>query len=550
MKKAKWKRCSLGLGVIVVSLSFLVGCGKSKEEKPVKEFTTFVAVPGKEILDGNRMQEVIAQKVGAKATVSFLTGQTAEEKIQSMINNDTYPDFIVGSDATALLLEAGAYIPLEDYIDKYENLKNYLTEQQWDALRQPDGHIYNIPIFGVIQGHDTSVIHSSEAFWIQKRVLKWANYPKIRTLQEYFDLIGAYLEANPTTDGQENIGFEILCDDWRYFCLENPPQFLAGYPNDGCAIVDPDTKQAKVYDTIPEAKEYYKILNEQYHKQVIDPETFMMTYNQYMEKITSGNVLGMIDQYWEFQDAQDSLYGRGKADCTYVPMNITLDESVTPMWNVQEKSAVPGGDGLGISVSCKDVEGALQFVNDLLDPEVMIYRYWGEEHIDYEVDEEGYFYRTEEQRAVHGGAWLEENMCFYSYFPHYEGLLADGKNAVNSGYQPSEYYASLSDYDKEVLDAYGCETWREFVGEPVEGEPWFPLYTATATWDSNTDYAQAKVNMEEVKRKWLPKVIMGDVEEFEQNWKDYMRYYDSRVDVAAYEEELTKEVKRRIDLVK
>ena len=51
--------------------------------------------------------------------------------------------------------------------------------------------------------------------------------------------------------------------------------FLAGYPNDGCAVIDRKTQTAKVYDTIPEAKQYYKKLSSIYEQGVIDPETFM-----------------------------------------------------------------------------------------------------------------------------------------------------------------------------------------------------------------------------------------------------------------------------------
>ena len=73
-------------------------------------------------------------------------------------------------------------------------------------------------------------LHNGEAFWIQTRVLKWAGYPKITTVEQYFDLIESYAQANPTMpDGTENIPFTILCDDWRYFCLENVPQFLDGF---------------------------------------------------------------------------------------------------------------------------------------------------------------------------------------------------------------------------------------------------------------------------------------------------------------------------------
>lgn len=70
------------------------------------------------------MKNKIAEKIGAKAELKYLTGQTASEKIHSMIQKGTYPDFLDGGDATAQLLEANAYIPLDEYLDDYPELKN------------------------------------------------------------------------------------------------------------------------------------------------------------------------------------------------------------------------------------------------------------------------------------------------------------------------------------------------------------------------------------------------------------------------------------------
>ena len=113
-------------------------------------------------------------------------------------------------------------VALDDYIDKYPNIKNYFTEQEWDQLRQDDGHIYWIPQFSNIKGEEKTCTHNDEAFWIQARVLEWANYPEIKTMDDYFKLIEDYNAANPTMeDGTENIPYTILCEDWRYFCLGN-----------------------------------------------------------------------------------------------------------------------------------------------------------------------------------------------------------------------------------------------------------------------------------------------------------------------------------------
>lgn len=540
------------LGILIFAIVVLAGLYKISNmgrEQETTCFTAFMAVPGASDKDNakrNRVRNKIAEITRARAEVEWLSDQTAEEKIETMIRTGEYPDFINGSDASSLLVEAGALVPLEDYLEDYPYLYQYLTPKQWESLRKEDGHIYYIPPFGVIQGHNTQTMLSGEAFWIQKRVLEWAGYPQIKTLDQYFDLITAYLKEYPQSDGKPNTGFEILCDDWRYFCLENPPMFLAGYPNEGCAIVDPKTQRASVYDTIPEAKQYYHKLCQMFQQNVIDPETFTLSFSQYLDKISSGNVLGFVDQYWQIMDAQNTLYANGRDDRTYVPLPITVDQKIKGKYNCPEENLNTGA-GLGISVNCKDVEGALQFLNDLLSPEVMILRNWGEEGIDYQVDEKGIFYRTEEQRDNwSNGDYLKENVCSYTYFPAYEGMLADGINTVQPAEQPGEYYQKLSEYDKKVLDAYGYQTWKEFLGEEFEGGPWFPLYSCVADWPVESDYGKARAKMEQMKRLWLPKIIMSPEEEFEENWSAYMSNYQANVDVEAYVNQLNLEIQKRV----
>lgn len=537
-------------GIVVFTAVIMAGAfqgyyaGKGQE---IKIYTAFMAVPGENKPKENRIREKITKDTGAMAEVEWLSGQTAEEKIESMIRTGEYPDFINGADASSLLIEAGALVPLEGYLQDYPNLYQYLTPKQWESLKKEDGHIYYIPPFGVIQGHNTQTMLSGEAFWIQKRVLEYAGFPEVKTLDDYFDLITEFLKEFPQSEGEDNIGFEILCDDWRYFCLENPPMFLAGYPNEGCAIVDTETKQAAVYDTIPEAKQYYRKLSQMYQQGVIDPETFTLSFSQYIDKISEGNVLGFVDQYWQVMMAQNNLYANGRDDRTYVPLAITANDKIQPRYNCTEPNLNIGA-GLGISVDCKDVEGALQFLNDLLSPELMVLRYWGEEGIDFEVDEKGLFYRTEQQDQNWENAdYLRENTCDYTYFPAYEGMLADNINTVHPSEQPSEYYKKLSEYDKRVLDAYGFQTWKEFLGDEVEGSPWFPLYACVADWPADSDYGKARLEMERVKRLWLPKVIMSSEEEFEGNWSTYMSTYQANVDVEAYVNQLNQEIKRRVE---
>lgn len=49
-----------------------------------------------------------------------------------MIAGGEYPDFIDGSNGQKQLYDAGALVPLDDYIEKYPNIKNLFTELEWE----------------------------------------------------------------------------------------------------------------------------------------------------------------------------------------------------------------------------------------------------------------------------------------------------------------------------------------------------------------------------------------------------------------------------------
>ena len=520
----------------------------STEAGGVKEFTAFFAVPGSEINDDNEIQQIIADKTGVKVKETWLTGQTAEEAVGMMITGGELPDFIGGGSGQSQLYDADVLVPLDDYLDDYPNIKNFFTQQQWDQLRQDDGHIYWIPQFSNIKGEEKVCTHNDEAFWIQARVLKWADYPEIRTMDQYFDLIERYNEANPTMeDGTENIPYTILCDDWRYFCLENAPQFLDGYPNDGSCIVDPETLTVIDYNTTDTAIRYFQKLNEEYQKGIVDPESFTQSYDEYIAKLSTGRVLGMIDQWWDFAyTAGDAIKQAGldEQGCDYIPLPITIDESVENQWHCSG-GVLNVSDGLAITTSCEDVEGALQFVDDLLTQDIHNLRFWGVEGVDYNVDENGEFYRTEEQRTRGvDTAYKASHTCTYSYFPQYSGTSDDGINANKPDGQANEFFDGLNDDVKEAFSAYGAETYVDMIGTNEAPGAWYPMWSYSNSFTTDTEGGMAWNKIGEIKHEYLPQVVMA--KDFDAAWAEYMEAYNS-CDPEAFIGELQTELDKRME---
>ena len=512
----------IGLLIVLGGYSYNV---QYRQKPEIKHFTAFFSVKGRPLGMQNDIKEIIADEIGADCEENWLVGQSKEEVLNSYIASGEYPDFILGEKA---LLEADALIPIDEYWDDYPNLRNYLSDEQWEHFRQEDGHIYWIPQFCVSQGENVEVTHTGEAFWIQTRVLKWAGYPKITTVDEYFDLIEAYVQANPVMPGgTKNIPFTVLCDDWRFFCLENVPQFLDGYPNDGSCMVDLGNDQVIDYNTTETARRYFQKLNEEYHKGIFDPQSFTSTYEEYLDKLGTGAVLGMVDQWWQFYYNLAEPYetnGLSDLGCDYVPLPITMDKGTSNQWHTSRNAEMDTSSGLSITTSCEDVQGALQFVNDLLDSDITKLRFWGEKDLDYSVDENGMFYMNSEQEKRHGDSVLNEShFCPYSYFPRVEGLLDDGINAFSMEYQSVEFMKSLKLDIRECFEAYGVQNYVELLGTNEAPGAWYPMYSYTQSLSSKSKGGMIRDEIDEVKRNWLPQVIMSD--DFASTWDAYMAAY-------------------------
>ena len=532
MKVKLWRRV-FAASMSAAMLLGLTACGGSNSTESsdgIKSFTMFTAMPGSEINDDNDVMNIIAEKTGAKLKETWLTGQTDAEAIGTIIAGGEYPDFINGGDAMMSLYDAGVLVPWDDYLEKYPNLKEMYTDKEWDNFRQEDGKIYWANVFQNTYGEDRATTHNDEAFWIQARVLEWAGYPEIKTLDQYFDLLESYADANPTmANGTKNIPYTALCEDWRYFCIENAPQFLDGYPNDGSVIVDKDKMQVVDYNTTPTAKRYFQKLNEEYQKGCVDVEFATQTYDEYIAKLSTGAVLGMCDQWWNFAYNVNDVFkqqGLDEQGCNYVPLGLTIDEGMENRWHTYDDT-LNNSSGVAVTTSCSDIDGAFKFMNDLLDQEIHDLRFWGVEGEDYLVDENGLYYRTDEMRTKCADpTYQASHLCSYSYMPQWLGTSRDGKNAMKPEQQASEFLDGLSTPLQKVFDAYGVDSYVDMIGSVEEEQgPWFPMYSYSGSMTTATPGGVAWVKMGEVKHEWLPKVVMAP--DFESTWNEYMTAYNA-----------------------
>lgn len=520
------------------------------------DMSFFATMNGTEINNGeNDIQEIIAHKTGVRVKERWLVGQTAEEAMNTLMATGNLPDFIDGGDASKKLYEEGSLIAWDAYLEAYPNLKEMYSDYEWNQFRQEDGHIYWANIFQNTWEKSMGTTHNDEAFWVQVKVLEWDNYPTIKTLDQYFDLLERYYAANPTfTNAQgkamDCIPYSVCTYDWLYFSIENPGQFLAGYPNDGSVIVDTTTHEVIDYNTTDVTKKYFKKLNEEYHKGIIDKEFATQSEQQYLEKVKRGQVLGLVDQGWHFNnDASNSFKDTGlnEMGCDYIPLGITIDESVTEnRWHTYGDT-LNTSSGIAVTTNCADPDAAFRFLSQCLDEEIHNLRFWGEKDVDYFVDDNGLFYRNDEIRAkLADPEYQASHLCSYGYFPQFGGLCKDGINARMPSEQPSEFALSLATPVKKCFEAYGAGNFPDMIGSVVEeNQVWFPMwsYSNLLTDPTQSDGAAAWINMGKVKHEWIPKIVTTD--DFDGTWDKYMEAYKA-VRPEDFIAEMQAEVDKRI----
>jgi len=342
------------------------------------------------------------------------------------------------------------------------------------------------------------------------------------------------------------IAFTILTYDWHVFNLVNPPLFLAGYPNDGNGIVDPKTYQYKSGLSSEAAKRWYKLLNQLNAKGLVDQESFIDNYDQYQAKLTNGQVLGIHDQYWQFQDSQKPLYAADQIEKTMMPMPIVFDKNIKPWWRDSVLPNLQRGYGISVKVSQEKAIRIIKFLDAQLSEEWQRLLQWGVEGQDYTVNAKGLPVRTELQRQQQRDpAWRLQNMAelWWSDAPKLEGHFSNGA-AVAMVDNSTEFLPNQKPLDIEIYKAYGVGNWSEMVDKNPPANPvWYPAWQITPADGTPAQLASKKA--EEAYKKYLPKIILGSTADFEKNWKEYMDAL-TKTNLKVYEEFMTAGIKERV----
>lgn len=483
----------------------------------------------------------LAELTNVELEIEDLVGSDVRQKSALLIAAGEYPDLIYCFDASGDFYTADALIPLNDYMKTAKNLSKCYPESLQALSTQEDGNLYWLSR----QATETSV-YPSAAFFTSMDLLAQAGYPLITDFYEWQDAIIAYIEANPTYNGQPLIAFTVPTEAHRASSVQyGASRFLAGYPNDGLTAVDPETFEAKVIMIQDYQKEFVRMMNRFWNLGIADQEMFMQNADQYQAKVASGRVVSTYDWRSYLSEAFDAIEA---LDSSRAMVGLPLVLPGVETERYRGARSFNAGTGLSISVSCEDPDRAFQFLDDLASDEAQIAMYWGLEGVDYSVDENGGLVKSAEQWAQYSdGEYLRsQGIDQFSDWLHFHCALEPFACGTIASPSNTEEYAQYAyePYEKEFLSHYADRGYTSFVS-------WFnPSYDAYYQGGAAVRQRIAADDPRKIAGEialertleYLPKLVMAAPEDFDSIWDEFVAEVET-LPIHEYEELVTQMIR-------
>lgn len=486
---------------------------------------------------GQKIQEI----TGTRLDIEYLVGTDSMTKANLMTASGVYPDIVSAGETAGVFIAANAFIPLDDLIEKYgQNIKKIYRPKELEMARSQHGVTY------IIATNRPTIdnLYPAAGYYLSYAVLKDAGFPVVKTLSQYAQLIKDYMAKNPKFGDDDNIGFTLPTEGYRVSALQyGAARFLGGYPNDGVTAVDQETLEAQLVMRMSVSKEFVKFLNDMWHSNCMDKETFMQKDDQYLAKIASGRVLAIYDQRWAVINGLAALEKSGHYDRILVAFPVVVDGVEKEYYRGPYAFSV---QGVSITTACKDPEGVMRYLDRICAEDIQKLVYWGIEGVDYSLVN-GKFTRTREQwlnsfdEDYKKSQGLEQ---FNNLLPHYEltddpvyGKFSDGNwvyTAMNQEYNDMRY----RDFEKEILKNYGVNTFCDFFA-PAYPARYQPGWAARQQLPQDSAEFIASEKALELASEYFPKITMADPSQFEALWDEYQAKLNAIPGLDEYEKKIT-----------
>ncbi|CAH0117905.1 hypothetical protein PAE9249_00370 [Paenibacillus sp. CECT 9249] len=299
------------------------------------------------------------------------SGNEAEKKLQTMIVAGQLPDIIWterGADVERLR-EAGMLVPLDDYMEKYPNLKKWLGEDTLKMLRSEDGKLYQFPNWY------TNQPNGNAGYAVNKKIYKELGSPKLETTDDLYNYLKLVKEKYPnvipfeTTTAKEGNGIDQLYSAFK----ENNRSYTRHF------FVPDGDKMTSIFLDEPfrEATVYAAKL---FREKLMTQDAFTQTEDKITEKVMNGRVAVLASSDpMKFAMPADAELSKKDPDAGYFMIWPIYKEGLDKNKIYPGSYNVLGWNVAVITTSAKDPEAVFAFLDWYTGPEGQTLLMWGPE---------------------------------------------------------------------------------------------------------------------------------------------------------------------------
>ena len=375
--------------------------------------------------------------------------------LEVMLTVGDLPDFAYFGEKSPEFIDYRQFLPLSELIERFAPNLRAFYDPWWEFMKQDDGDIYLLAIYGTPVGTQIGHMQNKPAFWIQKDVLDhFGRAPE--NLDEYFEFLRVYRDLYPRIERSRTIAYSIGSPASRNTGIIDAGYFLAGNAdwgeainedgNDILAAISPAERFTADFNRL-----WWEKLNEEYNLGLFGSGTFYISYESFLNQISSGYVLGFFDRAENIAPSIDTLLANGLYERTYLPLALTFP-GASP--NYLDTEAFNYGNGIVINPDISDPGRAVGYLDWIISEEVQRFLSWGIEDEHYYYDTNGRISRTSEQRAMQDDkSWVRDNMgrVLLELMPKMQGSYPSDNNPTGISKSPEEHFFNLSDYDKKLF---------------------------------------------------------------------------------------------------
>lgn len=235
-------------------------------------------------------------------------------------------------------------------------------------------------------------------------------------------------------------------------------------------------------------------------------------------KIASGRVCALLDTDWDYADGENVLKNDGQYGKTYAALPLTIDENtLCPSLMYQ---GLVTGYGVGISSDCEDPVAAIKFLDYLCSDEGQVLVQWGIEGENYEVDESGKRYRTEEEieySTTDPDYSKKTGVGFHSYpFPCYGDGVMDSTGSTYTKNNKEEVIAAYNEEEKAACEAWNVELLADIF--PQADKFAVPAFSPVWAYTTPSEFDEITTQLDEIAWSSLISCVMASEDKFDETY--------------------------------